>query len=197
MAKPTRSPVVGYNHNVKHKGRIFHVQTEDSGPTNPHIYTHLYFEGTILGSKKMNYDAAAPEELVRSLMQGQHKAILKDLKAGQNEARIAAFFKTRGEVYGDPEAELPAAAVAAVQAAAKAGDVLDLDSLPPPSGDTPPPQVMPMRIPVPAPGRTPCRSSNTSPLTCSTTYRIARERTRDGRLPLECARCTLHRADRN
>ena len=32
MPKPTRSPVLGYNHNLKYRGRIFHVQTEDSGP---------------------------------------------------------------------------------------------------------------------------------------------------------------------
>src|SRR5262245_15314083 len=29
MAKPLRSPVLGYNHNVRYHGRVFHVQTED------------------------------------------------------------------------------------------------------------------------------------------------------------------------
>src|ERR1051326_2938636 len=47
MAKPHRSPLLGYNHNVKYRGRIFHVQTEDSGPANPRLFTHLYYEGTI------------------------------------------------------------------------------------------------------------------------------------------------------
>ena len=39
MAK--RSPILGYNHNVRYRGLIFHVQTEDSGLMNPHLFTHL------------------------------------------------------------------------------------------------------------------------------------------------------------
>ena len=27
MPKPTRSPVLGYNHNVRYRGHVFHVQT--------------------------------------------------------------------------------------------------------------------------------------------------------------------------
>src|SRR5262245_28694900 len=97
MARPARSPLLGYNHNVKYRGRIFHVQTEDSGPVNPHIFTHLYFEGTILASKKHTYDSACAEDLVRALMQSQHKSILKELKARAHDARIGQFFAARGE----------------------------------------------------------------------------------------------------
>ncbi len=80
MGKVPRSPLLGYNHNVRYHGRIFHVQTEDSGPTNPHLFTHLYYEGTILASKRLEYDRDSAEDVVRGLMQSQHKAILKDLK---------------------------------------------------------------------------------------------------------------------
>jgi hypothetical protein len=97
MAKPTRSPLLGYNHNVKYRGRIFHVQTEDSGPANPRLFTHLYYAGTILASKKHEYDPAAPEDVVRSLMQGQHKAILKELKGAVHDTRVERFFTSRGE----------------------------------------------------------------------------------------------------
>src|SRR4051812_34199549 len=97
MAKPTRSPLLGYNHNVKYRGRIFHVQTEDSGPANPRLFTHLYFAGTILASKKHEYDPAAPEDVVRSLMQGQHKAILKELRSAVHDVRVERFFTSRGE----------------------------------------------------------------------------------------------------
>jgi hypothetical protein len=97
MAKPTRSPLLGYNHNVKYRGRIFHVQTEDSGPANPRLFTHLYFAGTILASKKHEYDPAAPEDVVRSLMQGQHKAILKELRSAVHDVRVERFFASRGE----------------------------------------------------------------------------------------------------
>ena len=121
MPKPTRSPVLGYNHNVKYRGRIFHVQTEDSGPVNPRIFTHLYFGGTILASKKHEYDPAAPEDVVRALMQSQHKSILKELKSARHDDRITTFFAARGE-------QLDGAVTAAV-------DALDLDAAPERPGD--------------------------------------------------------------
>jgi hypothetical protein len=116
MPKPTRSPVLGYNHNLKYRGRIFHVQTEDSGPVNPRIFTHLYYGGTILASKKHEYDPAAAEDVVRALMQSQHKSILKELKSARLDDRITRFFAARGE-------QLDGAVKAAV-------DALDLDAAP-------------------------------------------------------------------
>ncbi len=101
MGIPPRSPLLGYNHNVRYRGRVFHVQTEDSGPANPHISTHLYFEGTILGSKRQAYDAALSDLIVRGLMQGLHKAILKELKQAQHDDKLAAFFEGRGEPFDD------------------------------------------------------------------------------------------------
>ena len=103
MAKPFRNPLLGYNHNVKYGGKIFHVQTEDSGPANPHLFTHLFFEGSIVASKRLHYDPVAPDEEVRALMQSQHKAILKELKQAQYNERIARFFEMRGEVFPTEE----------------------------------------------------------------------------------------------
>jgi hypothetical protein len=120
MAKPIRSPVLGFNHNVKYRGRIFHVQTEDSGPISPRIFTHLYFGGTILASKKHEYDPTAPEDVVRALMQSQHKAILKELKGGRHETRIKDFFASRGETLD-----------AAPTPAGRDSGALDLDAAPP------------------------------------------------------------------
>ena len=42
------SPLLGYNNNLKHAGKLFHIQTEDSGVDHPHVITHLFTEGTIL-----------------------------------------------------------------------------------------------------------------------------------------------------
>ena len=89
MAK--RSPILGYNHNVRHRGLVFHVQTEDSGVQNPHIFTHLFHGGVILSSRRLNYDNGAAEESVKSLMQAQHKAVLKDLKGGTFDAKIDEY----------------------------------------------------------------------------------------------------------
>jgi hypothetical protein len=103
MARPARSPLLGYNHNVKYGGQIFHVQTEDSGPGNPHLFTHLFFGGSILASKRGQYDPSIPEEEVRAMMQAQHKAILKELKQTAYDERIARFFSQRGESFPTQE----------------------------------------------------------------------------------------------
>lgn len=97
MTKPGRSPVLGYNHNLRYGGRTFHVQTEDSGQGYARLYTHLFYEGTILSSKKQEYDPAAPEDSVRALMQKLHKSMIKELTHREHDARIGAFFVARGE----------------------------------------------------------------------------------------------------
>jgi hypothetical protein len=87
-----RSPVLGYNHNVRYAGRLWHVQTEDSGVSNPHVFTHLFHEGTILATKRIDYDPTSDVGVVQKLMQAQHKAMLRDLKAGAFDDKITRFF---------------------------------------------------------------------------------------------------------
>jgi hypothetical protein len=144
MSRPARSPLLGYNHNVKYGGYIFHVQTEDSGPSNPHLFTHLFYEGSILASKRGQYEAEAPEDEVRALMQAQHKAILKELKQAAYDDRIGRFFSLRGEPFPAsdflPPADEPAAPAGALPPAdtdpspapapEPVADVLDLDAVP-------------------------------------------------------------------
>jgi hypothetical protein len=87
------SPLVGFNNNVKHKGRIFHVQTEDSGVSRPHIVTHLFADGgRILKSTRTDYSEhlgrADMGTVVRGLMKEQHKAMFIALRDGQLDATI-------------------------------------------------------------------------------------------------------------
>ncbi len=86
MAQPTKKMVVGFNHNINYKGRVYHVQTEDSGVGNPHLITHLFVGGNILASKKTSYAhlLSAPnlEKQVQELMELQHKEMLRNLVAG-------------------------------------------------------------------------------------------------------------------
>jgi hypothetical protein len=87
-----RSPVLGYNHNVRYAGRLWHVQTEDSGVNNPHIFTHLFHNGTILATSRADYDPASEVGAVQKVMQVQHKAMLRDLKQGAFDEKITRFF---------------------------------------------------------------------------------------------------------
>ncbi|MEI8354895.1 MAG: hypothetical protein WCG31_02165, partial [Deltaproteobacteria bacterium] len=83
--------VVGFNHNIRYKGEIFHVQTEDSGILNPFITTLLYRNGTIIASKKTSYADILKVEMlanvVEDIMKDQHKEILRRLKAGEFDDR--------------------------------------------------------------------------------------------------------------
>ncbi|HXJ21795.1 MAG TPA: hypothetical protein VMT03_16340 [Polyangia bacterium] len=151
MSKP-RSPVLGYNHNLRYGGRVFHVQTEDSGQGYARLYTHLFFEGTILSSKKQEYDPESAEDSVRSAMQQLHKAMIRELTRGEHDLRIAAFFSARGEpamleprpalaVVPAPAEPAPAAAAAPEAVAASAPPAVV--PLPPPAiSKTPGPKPM-------------------------------------------------------
>lgn len=80
-----QSPLVGYNTNVRHKGKLYHIQTEDSGVKHPHVITHLFADGgRIIASRKTSYaDHLGADDLptlVRKLMQEQHKAIFIELR---------------------------------------------------------------------------------------------------------------------
>jgi hypothetical protein len=80
----------GLNHNVRFKGTIYHVQTEDSGVDKPHITTVLYEGGRILARKRTSYadmvSAGQIGDLVKDLMMKQHKEMLRLLKSGAFEA---------------------------------------------------------------------------------------------------------------
>lgn len=108
------SPLLGFNTNIRHKGKVYHVQTEDSGVGKPHVITHLFADGgRIVDSRKASYaeNLSAPnlQELVKKLMQDQHKGMCIALRDGKY----------------DGDAPLAAPAPAATQKRA---------SLPPPAG---------------------------------------------------------------
>lgn len=85
------SPLLGYNTNVRHGGKVFHVQTEDSGVRYGHVITHLFVDGgRILKSFKSSYaehvGTEQQNDVVRSLMKRQHKAMLLALRDGRFDA---------------------------------------------------------------------------------------------------------------
>jgi hypothetical protein len=114
--------IPGFNHNVMHRGNVYHVQTEDSGLQNPLISTHLFLGGNVLAARKTSYAdiAGRPdvEEDVRKLMQEQHKQMLRQLVRGAFDREGAAAASSAyqpGQV-----AEAPAAAKKAPRAIAPA-----------------------------------------------------------------------------
>lgn len=116
MAK--RSPILGYNHNVKYRGLIFHVQTEDSGLMSPHLFTHLFNGGVIISTRKLVYDAGSAEDAIKGLMQAQHKVVLKDLKSGKFDDKIDVYLA--GTEGLEPRTSAPSAAPPVASAASVA-----------------------------------------------------------------------------
>ena len=92
---------------------MFHIQTEDSGIRHPHIITHLFADGgRILKTAKTSYaefiDAANMGEVVRQMMQDQHKAMFMALRDGQFDHLVDDLPPVRG-VAKVPAAQPPAA----------------------------------------------------------------------------------------
>ncbi len=85
--------LTGYNSNVRHRGRIFHIQTEDSGGSHQRVITHLFADGgRIVKSIRSEYsehmDAPNLCEIVRGIMKDQHKAMFVLLRSGGLDEQI-------------------------------------------------------------------------------------------------------------
>ncbi|MBK8261359.1 MAG: hypothetical protein IPK80_08445 [Nannocystis sp.] len=115
----SHSPQLGYNHNIPHRGRLYHVQTEDSGIARAHIFTHVFFDGTIISSNKVEYKdklEAEPEDLdgiIIAMMQESHKAMIRQLRGGAFDEKIVKFVGAHpdGAAKQEPAAAAPPTAV--------------------------------------------------------------------------------------
>ena len=120
----SHSPQLGYNHNIPHRGRLYHVQTEDSGIARAHIFTHVFFDGTIISSNKVDYKdklSTEPEVLdgiIIGMMQESHKAMIRQLRSGKFDDTIVRFIGAHPDTAGKAEAQ-PAAAAASPAAPAE------------------------------------------------------------------------------
>jgi hypothetical protein len=80
-------PLLGFNNNVRHQGRVFHIQTEDSGTRRARIVTHLFVDGgRIVRTTRTDYSEHVGREdmvpVLRRLMKEQHKAMFIRLRSG-------------------------------------------------------------------------------------------------------------------
>ena len=86
--------ITGFNQDVTYKNKVYHVQTEDRGKSNPVIESLIYMGGEILASKKTSYEhimlEGYEESKVAALLEQQHRRIVVDIKLGkyaQEEAK--------------------------------------------------------------------------------------------------------------
>jgi pSer/pThr/pTyr-binding forkhead associated (FHA) protein len=100
---------VGFNNNVRYKGKVYHVQTEDSGLSQPHVISHLFSDGgRILKSHKRTYTDAVQRDdvvlFVRALMKGQHMEMVQALRDGTFDPIIEGQRSGGMEVLEHPPA---------------------------------------------------------------------------------------------
>jgi hypothetical protein len=86
---------IGFNNNIRAKDQVFHIQTEDSGLSSPHVITHLFADGgRVVKSHKRIYAAAIETEAdigayVRQLMKAQHLEMVFALRDGRFDDILA------------------------------------------------------------------------------------------------------------
>ncbi|GAB4236175.1 MAG: hypothetical protein OHK0028_13020 [Deltaproteobacteria bacterium] len=76
----------GFNHNIRYRGKVYHVQTEDGGKENPQIITHAFQGGAILDSVRTSYAdlLGVPDwqTLLKDRMKAQHLEEIRRLMSG-------------------------------------------------------------------------------------------------------------------
>ncbi|MGA7613927.1 MAG: hypothetical protein WBX15_01995 [Thermoanaerobaculia bacterium] len=107
--------ITGFNTDIRHNDRIFHIQTEDKGLNNPYIESLVYVGGEILASKKTSYvehvNPGAPidEKLIASMMEHQHRTMIAAIKRGKldsmSDANIARTKAMPAKTVFQPQPE--------------------------------------------------------------------------------------------
>ncbi len=143
-----QSPQLGYNHNIPHRGRLYHVQTEDSGLARAHIFTHVFYDGTIISTNKVDYKPKLESEnldaVIIGLMQESHKSMIRQLRSGSFDEKIVRFIGAHPEGTNKPEST---AGAVAGQAEKKPRP----ERRPPPEPRDVEPQGPPLQVGVPGP----------------------------------------------
>jgi hypothetical protein len=79
--------ITGFNTDIKHNEKVYHIQTEDKGLSNPYIESLVYVGGEILASKKTSYAEQAKtgidEKWIGGLMEQQHRTMIAAIKRGR------------------------------------------------------------------------------------------------------------------
>jgi len=97
--------ITGYNTDVRHGSRIFHIQTEDKGMGNPKIETLIYVGGEILDNCRSSYEdlLAGPlsDSVIQARMDEQHKAVIRDIKNGKYDTTPNEGESSESLVFND------------------------------------------------------------------------------------------------
>jgi hypothetical protein len=85
----------GFNTDVRVGEQVFHVQTEDRGPSHPVIDTAIYQQGRVLHRRTTSYahltlSVEFSDATLRERVEQQHRGVIEELRSGALSAEIAA-----------------------------------------------------------------------------------------------------------
>jgi len=79
----------GFNSNVRVGEAVFHVQTEDRGPSHPYLDTVVYLSGRVIYKRSISYeefagsyDADTLAQKLHERLAQQHREVITELEAG-------------------------------------------------------------------------------------------------------------------
>ena len=84
----------GFNTNVRVGDRVFHVQTEDRGPSHPVIDTAIYLQGQVVHRRSTSYEHLTAsvefgDDALHKRVAEQHRCVMDELRAGALASEIA------------------------------------------------------------------------------------------------------------
>lgn len=79
--------IPGFNTDIKFRGNMYHVQTQDKGVHNPKIETLVYKKGVILDTRVVSYadilQSDCLEDVVTEVMDLQHQEAIGAVRDGK------------------------------------------------------------------------------------------------------------------
>jgi hypothetical protein len=133
--------ITGFNTDIKHNDKVYHIQTEDKGMANPYIESLVYVGGEILASKKTSYaeqiKSGIDEKWIGGLMEQQHRTMIAAIKRGRldqpaDSTQIKMARSTMSQpapADGGPKAASPPPSAAGVGVGEKTLDQVIIDYL--------------------------------------------------------------------
>ncbi len=102
--------ITGYNTDVRHRGMVFHVQTEDKGVNNPSIETLVYVGGQILHRRRSEYARLLKEgggkDEILELLEAQHRTLIAEIRTGKLDAETESRIGPLAGPVETPKAEV-------------------------------------------------------------------------------------------
>jgi hypothetical protein len=99
--------ITGYNTDVKHSNRVFHIQTEDKGEGSPYVESLVYVGGEILATRKTSYAEllkdGRDDKAVQELMEQQHRTMIAAIQRGRFDGPNGSLRVPEGMSGSDEE----------------------------------------------------------------------------------------------